>query len=80
MTNGVFTIDWEGVKSALVSVVLMALLSVLLYVIGVGDLWQLDMRSLVNIGVISLFTGIVSLIKNFLTSDEGKFLGLTKIG
>lgn len=79
MNSGIFQINKEGVKSALVSVGLMAVLGVAGYIIGLGDVFAIDLKALVNVGVMALLTGVVSLIKNFLTSDSGKFAGLTKV-
>ena len=79
MEQGTFSLDLASFKSALVSTVLMAVLAVLVYVIGLGDIWKISWYSLTNIGVIALATGIVSLIKNFLTGNNGTFAGLTKI-
>jgi len=79
MEQGTFTLNGASFKSALVSAILLAVLAILAYIIGLGDLWKIDLRTLVNIGGIALATGIVSLIKNFLTSNNGSFLGITKI-
>lgn len=73
------TIDLQTIKSALVSVLLMAVVQVGVYVIQIGNVFQLDWRVLVNLGVISLITGAVSVIKNMLTTDKGNFMGLTNI-
>lgn len=72
-------ITFNVIKSAFVSLVLMALLQVAGYLISLGDLWKIDVHTLVNISVISLATGLVSLIKNVLTTDNGNFVGLMKV-
>jgi hypothetical protein len=79
MQNGIFTLNLASFKSALVSTVLMAIVAMAGYIIGLGDLWKIDLHSLTNIGVMALLTGIVSLIKNFLTSDAGNFAGIVKV-
>jgi hypothetical protein len=79
MNTGIFTLNLASFKSALVSTVLMAILAMLVYIIGLGDVWQIDLKALTNIGILALATGLVSLIKNFLTSNDGNFAGLTKI-
>lgn len=78
MQNGIFTIDWTNVKSALVSTALMALVSGGIYIIGLGDVFKIDAHSLTNIVAMSLLTGLVSLIKNLLTTTDGKFAGVTQ--
>jgi hypothetical protein len=66
-----------NIKSALVSGVLMAILAIAGYVLGVGDVYKLDHRMIVNAGVMALLTAVVSYIKSMGTSDTGKFLGIT---
>jgi len=78
MNNGIFELNIESFKSALVSTVLMAVLGVAGYVISLGDIFQIDWKALANVGAMSLLTGIVSLIKNFLTSSSGVFAGTIK--
>lgn len=78
MSNGVFTLDAESLKGALVSTLLMAILGVLGYVVGLGDVYKIDLHALVNVGVMSLSTGIISLIKNFLSDNKGVFAGMIK--
>lgn len=74
-----FKINWANIKSALVYVFLTASLSVLVYIIGVGDVFLISLKSLINIGVMSISTGLISVIKSLLTTDEGKFLGVVSV-
>jgi hypothetical protein len=76
MQNGVFTLSWINIKSALVSAIITGVLGIGLYVIGVGDVWKVDFHSLVNIGAISTISAIVSLIKNLLSTNSGKVAGI----
>lgn len=66
----------EAILSALVSGFLTAVLSVFTYIIGVGDIFSLDSRVLINIGIMSFLTTAVSLIKAGLTNEEGKIGGI----
>jgi len=77
--NGIFQLDWDNIRSAITSVLLTAVLGLLMYVVGVGDVWKIDFHSVVNIFSIAIATGLVSLIKNFLTTDKGQFLGVTQV-
>ena len=79
MNNSIFSINWTNIKSAFVSVVLTAVLSVLVYIVSVGDIFILDAHKMANIGALSLLTGLISIIKSFLTTDSGHFLGITKV-
>lgn len=77
--NKMFTIQWANIKSALVYVFLTASLSILVYIIGVGDVFLISGKSLINIGVMSISTGLVSVIKSLLTTNDGKFLGVVSV-
>lgn len=79
MNNNIFSISWVNIKSAMVSTVLTAFLSMAVYIVSLNDIFVINYRTLINIGAISLLTGIISLIKSFLTTDTGRFLGTTKI-
>lgn len=67
---------WIKFKSALVSAGIAAVLSVAGYVVGVGDVFKLDPHALINAGVLSALTAIVSLIKSAITTDQGTALGV----
>lgn len=74
-----FTLDKSNIVSALVYAILMALVSMGIYIIEVGDIFALNSHVLINSGVLAFVTGIVSLIKNLLTDNAGKFLGVAKV-
>lgn len=73
------TITWINIKSALVSGVITGILGVAGYIIEVGDIFKLDVHTLVNVGALSALTTIVSLIKSFLTTSSGNFVGAVNI-
>lgn len=77
--NNMFTLNWTNVKSALVSAFITAVLGIGGYVIGVGDVFRLDVHTLVNVASLSALTTFVSLLKSFLTTDQGNFVGLTNV-
>lgn len=64
------------IKSALVSGVIMGILSGLIYIVGIGDIFALNLKSLINVVAIAIATSIVSFIKSSLTSSEGIFAGI----
>lgn len=79
-------ISWVNIKSALVYGVLTAIVFAILamagYVLQIGDIFGIDWKALVNTGVIAFITGIVmgvSIIKNLLTTDDGKFMDTVKV-
>lgn len=71
--------NFEMLKSALVSAVLMALVQVAGYIIGIGNIFAIDWKVMANMGVIALLTGLVSVVKNLLTTDNGNFAGIIKV-
>ena len=74
-----FTISFTNIKSALVYGVLTAILMMALYAVSVGDVFALNMKELTNAGVFGFITVVVSLLKNLLTTDGGKFLDVIKV-
>lgn len=84
--NGLFTLTWSNVKSALVygALVLLASfgLAVAQDVLQAGSIFGLNWMHIVDSAVIAtLPIGIagLSLLKNLLTDAQGKFLGTTKV-
>lgn len=74
-----FSLDANNVRSALVYGILTAFMLMAVYVVGIGDIFKIDYRSLLNIGVMSLLTTFVSLVKNLLTNSKGEFAGVVKV-
>lgn len=73
-------INTTTLKSALVSTILMGILAVLGYIISLGDIFLIDWKVMANIGIMAIFTGAASLIKNYLTNEQtGVFAGIVKI-
>lgn len=68
-----------NIKSALISALLMGILAMAVYTLGVGDIWKIDTRALINVGIMSLLTGVVSMLKSMMTTSEGNFVGVIKI-
>lgn len=79
MQNGLFTLTWTNVRSALVYVVLTGLLELGFYVKEVGGILNVDWRTATNMLSVALVVGLISLVKNLLTTDDGRFLGVTKV-
>ena len=72
-------ITLTNLKSALVSGVITGVLGVAGYIIGVGDIFKLDVHTLVNVGALAALTTIVSLVKSFLTTPAGNFAGVVVV-
>lgn len=72
-------ITFTNVKSALVTAFLTAILALAGYVLGVGDIFKIDVHAFINVGALSLLTAIVSIIKSFLTTPDGNFVGVVNI-
>jgi hypothetical protein len=70
------TLNLTSLQSALVSTVLMAILAVAAYIIALGNIFAIDWKVMLNLGALSLLTGLVSLIKNYLTTPQGTVAGV----
>jgi hypothetical protein len=86
MKNGLFTIDWVNVKSAIVyGLLTMALAFILAVAEGVlkeGSIFGIDWSMVIDRGVLvslGVFVSMVSIIKNLLTTKRGDFLGTMKV-
>lgn len=79
MKNGIGVISWINIKSALVSGLITAVLAMAGYLIGIGDIFKIDVHAIVNVGALSALTALVSAIKSFFTTSEGNIIGVTKI-
>lgn len=77
--NAMGKLNATNIKSAIIYAILTAVAAMLAYIIGLGDIFAISIKPLVNIGVLSLAVGILSIIKNLLTTDEGRFLGTVKV-
>ncbi len=77
--SNLFSISADQIKSALVSGILTAILAGFTYIIGLGDVFAIDVHSLINVIALSFGVTIISLIKSFFTTSEGKFVGSVKI-
>ena len=76
--KNMFNISFGNFKSAIVYGFLTAIVAIGVYVIGVGDIFSIDSHALINAGVFGFLNVFISLLKNFLTTDDGKFLGMVK--
>lgn len=74
-----FNLSWTEIKSAVVYAVLTALVAMGMYALGIGDIFTVSIKPLVNIGAMSLLVGMISIIKNLLTTYNGKFIGSIQV-
>ncbi len=86
MDNGLFKLDWANIKSAIIyGLLTMAVVFVLSVAEGIyshGSFIGIDWAHLVDAGGIKslgIFVAAVSIIKNLLTTDKGKFLGAVTV-
>lgn len=84
--NGIFTLTWANVKSAIVYGLLVLGVSFALAfaqgVLNAGSIFGLDWKHIVDTSVIATLPILVvslSLLKNLFTTSSGKFLGMTKV-
>ena len=71
--SNIFSLHRKDVAGAAISSILVALIS---YILMVGDVFILDWHTVVNTGVMA---GLGSLLKNLLTTDDGRFAGLVVV-
>lgn len=67
---------WLNIKSALLSAALAAVVAIAGYIVVVGDVFKLDFHALINAGVLSALTALVSLIKSWSTKTDGTSFGV----
>jgi hypothetical protein len=86
MNNGLFTLTWSNVKSALIygllAVVVTFLLVVCQMILDAGSIYGLDWLAILDKGalaVIGVFVSFLSIVKNLLTTADGKFLGFLEV-
>lgn len=72
MENGLLTLDFGNIKGAIISTIIVGLGATLLYVYKVGSVFNLDWQVVIDTFVMA---GVGSLVKNFFTDNEGKFMG-----
>lgn len=83
--NGIGTLTWANIKSALIYGVLMAVVTFVLVVMNSvithGSIYGLDWPNVIDQGVLAVLAVLAagaSLLKNLLTDNQGQFLGITK--
>lgn len=86
MKNGLLKLDWENWKSAVVygllAMVLGGVFAVGKYIFDAGTIFGLDWKIIIDKGAMAslgMFIATVSILKNLLTTSQGKFLGVTKV-
>ena len=79
MNNGILKLDWLNVKSSLVYGFLWAILVMMVRVVEAGSFFLVNWKDLVDAGGMAFFAVIIVLIKNLLTTDTGKFVGVVQV-
>lgn len=69
-------VSWLDVKSAIASGLIMAFIFVAGVVISSGDIFSLNWKSLLNIGIIAFLTSMVSFLKSLFTTEDGRLAGV----
>lgn len=71
--SNIFKLNIRDVVGAVVSAILVSLIG---YVLKVGDVFALDFHTIVNTAVM---TGLASLLKSLSTDQDGYILGVLKV-
>lgn len=76
-------LNWLDIKNSIVYFLLMlsleGLLALCLYIVGVGSIWKIDWKGLVDATVLPMIIALTSILKSLLTTKEGNFVGIAKI-
>ena len=67
--------DLKQVGSALAIAIVIGVGAAIAYVLKVGDIFAIDVHSLVNVFALAVLGGVGSLISSFLTTKKGNFAG-----
>lgn len=79
MQNGIFRLDWASVLDAVITSIVAAVLTAALSVVSSSGFdvfttdWSMVFHNMVNLAVIA---GVVSLGKDFLSTNSGSLLGI----
>lgn len=79
MNSGILKLSWANVRGALVTAFITAVITIFIYIIGVGDIFALNYKALANVGVLSALTAFVDLVRSALTTSKNNFVGAVGI-
>lgn len=72
--------NWTNIKSALAMGLVSGVLAMIAFILLNGSIFTLDIKGLVDAGVLAGLTSISAFITtNFLTTQRGNFVGAVKI-
>lgn len=74
-----FLINKKDIVSAVVSGLIMALLTILLAIKEAGSVMNLNWINILDMGIMAFITFVVSWIKSMFTDEAGKFVGKIQI-
>lgn len=84
--NGLFTLTWSNIKSAVVYGVLTSVVTFLaVFIAGIvshGSIYGVDWANLLDksiIATLGVWVAMISILKNLLTTSQGKFLGFLDV-
>ena len=79
MMSGFLKLNLKDLLNALMLGLLVAILSVLIYIKTQGTIFGLDWKTILDIGIISLIASVADIVKSLLTTKSGNLVGLVKI-
>lgn len=77
--NGILSLSWANIWSALVYGLLWGLLAVFIKISEIGNIFNLNWHDLLNVFIMAGIGFLIPIIKNLLTTDKGNFLGIIKV-
>lgn len=77
--SGFFKLNLANVYSALVYGVMWGLLTMFIKISEIGSIFNLNWAELLNIFAMAFIGFLIPIVKNLLTTEKGKFVGLVKV-
>lgn len=77
--NGIFKLDWVGIKRAIVQGVLVGIIAGIAFILKAGSIFGLDVHSLIDAIVLGGLAVLPPLLTSLLTTNQGNFVGAMKV-
>lgn len=79
LMNGLFKMTKEDFLRGLMLGVITGVIAMLGYVLKVGSVFGIDLRSMLDVGVVAAIPAIISWLGSLLTTSRGNMLGVAKV-
>lgn len=76
MNSKFFRVTWLEIKEAIVVAIIVFLLTGIVEIVAVGDIWGLDWKTILNNAVIATLSFIGKFLTSLLTTSKGTLAGV----